>query len=87
MKTIRPSKNNWPRHAVKSVDCRKRDLVVRITDWMKDRDEPGFDVEVYVGGVYDWNESRSFTVHDLKTGQRCREAALAFVAEQTAKLL
>jgi len=34
MKQIRPTSNehNWPRNAVKSIECRKRDLVIRIAD-------------------------------------------------------
>ena len=42
MKAIKPSTNaaRWPRNKVKSIECRKRDLIVRITDWTKDKDEP-----------------------------------------------
>lgn len=89
MKIIRQSqgKYHWPRHAVKTVDCRKRDLVLRITNWMSDKDEPGYDVECYIGGVYDFNESKSFTVHELKTGEACKAAAIAFSKSQVAKLL
>lgn len=93
MKTIEPSPNKeqWPRQAVKTVECRKRDLVLRITDWIDDKDEPAFDVEVYVGGVYDWNQSKSFTRWNgddpLKTANDCKREAIAFAQAQIAKLL
>jgi len=89
MKAIQPSRNKhqWARHAVKSVDCRKRDLVFRITNWMSDKDEPAYDVECYVGGVYDWHQSQSFTMHALKTESACKTAAIAFVQAQVTKLL
>jgi len=55
MKQIQPTPNEhqWPRSEAKTVECRKRDLVIRISDWSRDKDEPAFDVEVYIGGVYD----------------------------------
>ena len=89
MKTIKPSDNeaNWPRHAVSSVDCRKRDLVIRITDWMDDEDEPAYDVECYIGGVYDWNESHTFTLSSGLTAEQAKAAAIEYAAEQMAKLL
>lgn len=60
MKRIKASENEhqWPRQTVNSVKCRKRDLVIRIADWTHTKDEPTFDVEVYIGGVYDWNQSK-----------------------------
>lgn len=89
MLKITPSDNpeQWPRQAVKSVQCRPRDLVIRITDWMDDADEPGFDVEVYIGGVYDFDESESFTVSSGKTPAQCKAAATEFAHEQIARLL
>jgi hypothetical protein len=89
MKTIKPTKNkhHWPRNAVKSVECRKQDLVLRITDWMKDKDEPGYDVECYIGGVYDWNESESFTIWKYKTEAAAKQAAIAYAQAQVSKLL
>ncbi len=89
MQQIQPTANehNWPRNAVKTVDARERDLVIRITDWMDNKDEPAYDVEVYIGGVYDWNESESFTMHALKTRAACKSAAIAFAQKQTKKLL
>lgn len=93
MRLISPSKNKarWPRHQVKTVETRKRDLVVRITDWMSDKDEPAYDVEVYIGGVYDWNESQSFTRFNAngprKSPEQCKVEAVAFASAQIAKLL
>lgn len=62
------TENSWPRHLVKSIETRKRDLVIRIADWTRDKDAPCFDVEYYKGGVYDWHKSHSFDVSML--GQR-----------------
>ena len=83
MKHIKPSDNahQWPRTAVPNIECRKRDLVVRIADWHRIKPENGtggFDVEVYVGGVYDFNESKNFNT---------KAEAAKFAAEQIAKLL
>ena len=89
MKRIKPSANahQWPRHAVPSVECRPRDLVIRITDWSDDKDEPAYDVEVYIGGVYDWGESESFTLRKYKDVASAKLAASAFAQNQMAKLL
>ena len=97
MQTIEASKNEhqWPRHAVKSVETRKRDLVVRIADWTRDRQEPSYDVEVYIGGVFDFNESECFTFWSFTEKGLTREAAkraskdaaIKYAAAQIAKLL
>ena len=89
MKRIQESPNTvrWPRQAVKSVECRKRDLVIRITDWTRDKDEPAYDVEVYIGGVYDYNESRVCSFHQHGTKAQAKVAAVAFARAQIAKLL
>ena len=94
MKLIKPTPNehHWPRQAVKSVECRKCDLVIRITDWMRDKDEPAFDVEVYVGGVYDWNESKTCSRWNggdkpRKSPAQCKQEAIEFASKQVAKLL
>jgi hypothetical protein len=91
MKLIKPSPDkdhNWPRHAVKSVECRKRDLVLRITDWTRDRDEPAYDVEVYIGGVYDWNQSQTFSTRNAgQTKREARTAAVTFAHTKIAELL
>lgn len=83
MKRLKPSPNKeqWPRQEVKSIECRKRDLVVRIADWHRidpNNGRGGYDVEVYIGGVYDFNESENFNT---------KEAASAFAARQITKLL
>jgi hypothetical protein len=90
MKTIEPTANEaqWPRKAVKSLDLRKSDLVVRITDWTKDRDEPAYDVEVYVGGVYDFNLSKVFSTKNAgRTKAEARRLAVEFASKQIAELL
>ena len=80
MKQIKPTdhKHQWPRCAVKSVETRKRDLVIRIADWTRTKNAPTYDVELYIGGVCDWNESDSF---------RTKAAAIKFAQDQIAKLL
>lgn len=90
MKTITPSPNpqQWPRHAVKSVETRKRDLVIRITDWTRDKDEPAYDVETYVAGVYDYNLSKVFATRSAgRTKQQARSEAVAFASKQIGDLL
>jgi hypothetical protein len=89
MKRIKPTENKhqWPRQAISSVDCRKRDLVIRIADWSRDREEPAFDVEVYIGGVYDWSQSETCTKHTHGTMRAAKEAAIAFAARKIAELL
>ncbi len=89
MLQIKPTNNehSWPRQAVKTIETRKRDLVIRIADWAKDRDEPAYDVEVYIGGVYDWNESETCTVREYKTKDKAKRAAVRFAQEKISKLL
>ena len=93
MKTIQPTNNKakWPRHTVESVECRKRDLVVRISDWMNDKDEPAYDIEVYIGGVYDYHESKVCSLRDStghrRTRQEVKQDAIEFAQKQIAKLL
>lgn len=76
-----PNKEHWPRCATSAIECRKRDLVIRIADWHRikpNNGTGGYDVECYIGGVYDWNESQNF---DTKA------QAIAFAQAQIAKLL
>ena len=89
MQLIQPSDNEqqWPRQSVKSVDCRKRDLVIRIANWAKDKDEPAYDVEVYIGGVYDWNQSEVFSKHELGTMAKAKVAAIDFAQNKINELL
>lgn len=93
-----PNEHHWPRWKVQTVECRKRDLVIRITDWTRDKDEPAYDVEVYIGGVYDWNESACFTRWQIQHAQplrpngrpwkkTARMQAMEFAREKMAKLL
>lgn len=90
MKAIKPSpgKIQWPRWKVSNVECRKKDLVLRITDWGKDKGEPGYDVEVYIGGVYDWHESTQFCLSPgLTTPTQAKQRAIKFAQEKIAQLL
>lgn len=89
MKQIKPTDNEhqWPRTAVTSVETRKRDLVIRISDWTRDRDEPAYDVECYIGGVYDWDESETCTVREHGTREAAKAAAIKFAQDKIAKLL
>lgn len=80
-----PNEHNWPRHAVPTVEARKRDLVIRIADWTRQKEEPSYDVECYIGGVYDWNESKTFVVNGSK--QAAKQLAIEYAAKQIAKLL
>ena len=85
MQLIKPTPNKHP-----SVKCRKRDIVVRLADWTRDRDEPAYDVEVYIGWVYDWNESETFSTKNHtppRNKAQARIAATAFASAQIAKLL
>lgn len=77
----------WPRNKVKSVETRKRDLVIRIANWMTDKDEPAFDVECYLNGVYDWNESQCFTLSSGLTRAEAKQRAIEFAQEQIRKHL
>ena len=86
-KHIEPTPNHWPRHACTSVECRKRDLVIRISDWTRDKDEPAYDVEIYIGGVYDWTQSDVCTVREHKTRTAAKAAAIAFAQRRIAELL
>jgi hypothetical protein len=88
-KRIKPSNNKpqWPRNEVKSIETRKRDLVVRIADWTRqslNTGEPAYDVEVYIGGVYDWNESKGFTLRTMPKAE-AKAQAIAFAQAQIAK--
>ncbi len=66
MQRIKPTANehHWPRHRVVTLELRPRDLTLRIADWTRDRDAPGYDIEVYIGGVYDWHASPTVSTRD-----------------------
>lgn len=89
MKRIQPSDNvnHWPRHAVSSIETRKRDLVVRIADWTRMKEEPTYDVEVYVGGVYDWHLSATIRVSDHTNKEAAKQAAVRIAQLRIAELL
>ncbi|RPJ39981.1 MAG: hypothetical protein EHM35_00685 [Planctomycetaceae bacterium] len=85
------TETSWPKHLCPSVECRKRDLVIRISDWTRqsaETGEPAYDVEVYVAGVYDWNLSKTFTTaHGGRTKAEARREAATFAAECIRQLL
>lgn len=87
MKRLKESPNpeRWPRCKVESLECRKKDLVIRIADWTKDKDAPYYDVEFYIGGIYDWNESKSFSAEFGKLPAKNR--ILEYVTNQINNLL
>lgn len=62
MKRIKASQNpqGYPNRKVESIECRKRDLIVRIADWTRTKDAPYYDVETYVGGIYSQEHSGQF---------------------------
>lgn len=70
------------------VKCRAKDLVIRIADWTRDRSEPAFDVEIYIKGVYNFDESKTFSTKSSNhTKQQARTLAVVFASQQIAKLL
>lgn len=77
--------HSWPKNTVRSIECRKRDLVIRIANWLRDKDEPAIEVECYFRGVFDWNESQSFTRFSGLTPKRCRDRAIKFAQDQILK--
>jgi hypothetical protein len=68
------TETSWPKHLVKSIECRKRDLVIRIADFTRDKEEPAYDVEVYINGVYDWNKSE--TICTKSSGRSKKQARI-----------
>ena len=89
MKQLKPSNNpqQWPRKAVPNIECRKRDLVVRIADWTRTKEEPAYDVEVYVGGVYDFHLSQTFPATNGKSKAQAKAEAVAFAQKRIHELL
>lgn len=88
--TATANEHQWPRHEVKSIECRKRDLVIRIADWSRQSAKaggPAYDVEVYIGGVYDWNESKTHSKYEHGNITAAKKAAIEFAQTQIAKLL
>jgi hypothetical protein len=89
MKAIKqsPNKPHWPRNRVQRIECRKRDLIIRIANWLRDKEEPAYDVEVYIGGVYDWRESQTFSLYEWKKKATAKKEAVKFAQNQIEKLL
>jgi len=61
-----------------SIECRKRDLIVRIANWKRTKAAPYYDVETYIGGVYNQTHSKSF---------ESKQDAVKFAADKLAELL
>ena len=89
MKRIRPSDNpqRWPNRKVESVECRKRDLVIRIANWTRDQDEPAYDVEVYIGGVYSYLDSAVLSQNSEARKYGAKFAAILHAQQKIAELL
>jgi dsRNA-specific ribonuclease len=82
------TKTSWSRTNVKSIETRKRDLVIRIANWTRDKHEPAYDVECFIKGVYEWNESQVFATKNAgKTKAQAKAEAIQFAQAQIAKLL
>lgn len=84
---MKVTNKTWPKYKVNSVKPRKRDLVIRIANWLDDINEPSYDVEVYVKGVYDWNESRCFTLFSGLSREQAKQEAIKFAQQKIANLL
>lgn len=69
------------------LECRKRDLVIRIADWSEDEHEPGYDVEVYLNGAYVRKHSKCCTVHQYQSIEVAKERAFGFAAEKIKELI
>ena len=75
-------------HTIEPIFCRKKDLVIRIADWTRDKDEPAIDVEVYIRGIYRPAESHSFcTKHANRVPKTAKKLAIRFAQNQVAKHL
>lgn len=80
MKRIKasPGEHQFPNKPTPTIECRKRDLVVRIADWTRTKDTPTYDVEVYIGGIYSYNDSGSFGL---------KSEAVEYAAKKIAEIL
>lgn len=71
-----------------TISVRKRDLVIRIADWTRDKHEPTYDVECYVHGAYGRTVSETFCTKSAGRSKRqARDMAVAFAQQQIARLL
>ena len=65
-----------------NTPLRKKDLaVVKIVDWSKDKDEPAIDVEVYINGLFDIEQSKVFSISGNVDKYRALELARHFAAD------
>jgi hypothetical protein len=69
-----------------NVEARKRDLIIRIADWTRDKDEPAYDVEIYCKGSYIGGEC--FTTRSSgRTKAEAKAAAVAYAQKEIADLM
>jgi hypothetical protein len=69
------------------LECRNRDVVIRLANWLDDKDEPGYDVEFYIRGRYIDSCSECFTLHKWKYPARAKKEAINFITRQLKKEL
>ena len=84
------TEDSWPKNRVKSIETRKRDLVIRISNWTRESvriGEPAYDVEIYHRGIYDYNQSKQFCLSSGLTKAQAKQAAIKFAQDMIAKLL
>jgi len=80
-------KDDWKVRKTSSIETRKKDLVIRIANWLEDKEEPGYDVEVYLKGAYHFANSKTFTLSSGLTKGEAKEKAIEFACNQIKKLL
>ncbi len=74
---------------IKDLKLRDRDiLTIRITDWSDDnlQDEPAIDVEIYINGEYQFDESKVFSINPknnkFQALEQARKFAISFVKSE-----
>ena len=78
---------HFPRHKVETVELRKKDIVIRVTDWWRDKEEPAFDVEVYTEGCFDYERSHIFAKSDGLSKEEAKAKAKEFAKEALDRLM
>ena len=66
---------------VKAVEVRRRDIVIRIADWTKDKDCPTFDLEIYSNGKYLDKVSSSFTLDEIMDRKMAWTAMIIYLGK------
>lgn len=78
---------NAKKHNTKNMlECRKRDFIIRIANWIKNKDEPGYDVEIYIGGIYQATMSKGFYLSSGFTPKQAKNEAIKFSQKQIKEL-